>query len=132
MKGLITLCGGAALALTLAIGVTGQTPPTVKRTMLGQTDLSVPGREVVQAVAEIPPTGSTGRHTHFGEEVSYVMEGELLLEVEGKPSRTVKAGEAFVVPYGVIHDGRNVGTVPVKVVVAYVVEKGKPVTTPVK
>lgn len=132
MKGLITLCAGAAVAMALAIGVIAQAPPAVKRTMLGQTDLSVPGREVVQAVAEIAPTGSTGRHTHFGEEVSYVMEGELLLEVEGKPARTVKTGEAFVVPYGVVHDGKNVGTVPVKVVVAYVVEKGKPVTTPAK
>jgi quercetin dioxygenase-like cupin family protein len=95
-------------------------------------DLSVPGREVVQVLAELPaPKGTTGRHTHPREEVSYVMDGTLTLEVDGAPARTLKAGDAFLIPAGKIHNATNPGAGSAKVLATYVVEKGKPLTTPV-
>jgi len=94
--------------------------------------LSDPARHVVQARAEFLPGVAAGKHTHPGEELGYVLEGTLLLEVEGQPPRTVKAGEGFFVPAGVVHDGKNIGTGPLKVLATYVVEKGKPVATAVK
>jgi quercetin dioxygenase-like cupin family protein len=42
----------------------------------------------------------------------------------------LKAGETFFIPAGVVHDGRNTGTAPAKVLATYVVEKGKPVASP--
>jgi mannose-6-phosphate isomerase-like protein (cupin superfamily) len=42
----------------------------------------------------------------------------------------VKAGDGFVVPAGAKHDARNTGAAPLKAVAVYVVEKGKPLTTP--
>ena len=105
--------------------------PTITRTTLQQVDLSIPGREVVTVRAEFPVGGTSGRHTHPGDEVTYVMEGTLSLEVEGAPARTVKAGQAFVVPAGKIHNATAQGG-KVVAVANYLIEKGKPVTTPAK
>jgi mannose-6-phosphate isomerase-like protein (cupin superfamily) len=36
----------------------------------------------------------------------FVLEGEMIMDIQGEPSRTVKAGELFVVPKGVVHRPR--------------------------
>jgi len=36
----------------------------------------------------------------------YVLEGEMTMDIEGKDSETIKAGELFVVPKGVVHRPR--------------------------
>ncbi|MEM8489811.1 MAG: cupin domain-containing protein [Pseudomonadota bacterium] len=36
----------------------------------------------------------------------YVLEGEMEMDIEGEPSHTVKAGELFVVPRGIVHRPR--------------------------
>ncbi len=36
----------------------------------------------------------------------YVLEGEMMMDIEGQASRSVKAGELFVVPKGVVHRPR--------------------------
>jgi quercetin dioxygenase-like cupin family protein len=95
-------------------------------------DLSIPGRHAVQAKAEFVPGGAVGRHTHPGEELSIVLEGQLLLEVDGQPARTVKAGESFFIPAGTIHAGKNTGKGKAVVFATYIVEKGKPVATAAK
>ncbi|MFT4664790.1 MAG: quercetin dioxygenase-like cupin family protein [Polaribacter sp.] len=43
-------------------------------------------------------------HNHENEdELFYIIEGELLLEIENETSRTMKAGDLFVVPKGINH-----------------------------
>ena len=42
-----------------------------------------------------------------------VLEGEMLMDIEGEPSRVVKAGELFIVPKGVVHRPRAVEEVKV-------------------
>jgi quercetin dioxygenase-like cupin family protein len=129
-KAKLMFVGG--LAVALAAGALYAQAPGLKRTELQDRDLSIPGRHVVQARVEFEPGAGVGRHTHPGEEISVVLEGSLLLEVDGQPARTVKAGEAFFIPAGVIHAGKNAGSVKGVVLATYVVEKGKPVATPVK
>jgi quercetin dioxygenase-like cupin family protein len=102
----------------------------LKRELVGRADVSVPGREAVVARVEVAPGGKAGRHTHPGDEISYVMEGEATLLVDGQPPRKVKAGESFVIPAGVVHDAHNDAAVPIKLVGVYVVEKGKPLASP--
>ena len=85
---------------------------------------------MVTARAEFPAGGATGLHTHPGDEISYVAEGTVEIVADGS-SRTYKAGEAFHVPAGRVHDARAVGG-PAVVIANYVIEKGKPATTPVK
>ena len=101
-----------------------------KRTVLQQVDLSVPGREAVTAVAELQPGASAGRHTHPGEEIGYVIEGSVLVERDGMPPLTAKAGEAFLIPSGKIHNATNKGTTAARILATYIIEKGKPVATP--
>jgi len=75
---------------------------------------------------DISPQAPAFKHTHPGEEIIYVLEGELEYQIEGEPTRTVKAGEALMVPAETIHAVRNVGTGNAAELATYVVEKGKP------
>lgn len=114
---------------SLAAGLYAQ-QAAFKRTVLQQADISAPGREVVTAMVEFQPGGSPGRHTHPGEEVGYVVDGSILLEQEGKPSATLKAGQAFLIPAGTVHNATNNNTGVTRLVANYIVEKGKPLATP--
>ncbi len=102
----------------------------LQRTLVGRADVSVPGREAVVARIEVAAGAKAGRHTHPGDEISYVLEGEATLLIDGQPPRTVRAGESFVVPAGVVHDAHNDGNVPTKLLGVYVVEKGRPLASP--
>jgi quercetin dioxygenase-like cupin family protein len=103
--------------------------PDIKRTDLQQHDLSVPGREVVQARVDIDPTAPLVKHTHPGEEIIYVLEGSLEYQVQGQPPTTLEAGDVLFVPAGTIHAVRNVGSGNAAELATYVVEKGKPILT---
>ena len=103
--------------------------PGIQRTIVQRKDISG-GREAVIARVEIAPGTFAGRHTHFGEEISYVLDGEAEILIDGQPPLHVKPGEAFVIPSGAIHDAHNAGTVPLKLVGVYTVEKGKALATP--
>jgi len=102
----------------------------IQRTVVKKADVSVPGREAVIARVEIAPSASAGRHTHPGDEISYVTEGEGEILMEGQAPLKVKAGDGFVVPGGVKHDAHNTGAAPLRLIGVYVVEKGKPLATP--
>ena len=104
--------------------------PAFKRTTLQQGDLSVPGREAITALIEFEPRATPGRHTHFGEEIGYVLEGTLLVEQDGKAPVTLKAGGTFLIPAGTIHNATNTGTGTARILSTYIVEKGKPLATP--
>ena len=121
---------GAAVAAAAAAPSAQQ--PGFTRALLQDQNLSVPDRHAVVARAEFIPGGQAGKHTHPGEELGYVVEGTLELTIEGQPPKTVKAGEVFFVPAGVVHDGRNVGKDKAVVLATYIVETGKPVATPAK
>jgi quercetin dioxygenase-like cupin family protein len=123
-------------AITLTViaffltGILAAQQPAFKRTMLQQADISVPGREAITAVGEFEPGATPGRHTHFGEEIGYVLEGTLLVEQDGKPPVTLKAGGTFLIPAGTIHNATNTGTGKARILATYIVEKGKPLATP--
>jgi quercetin dioxygenase-like cupin family protein len=113
----------------IAAGVSAQ-QAGFKRTLLQQGNLSMPGHEVVQAIAEFQPGATVGRHTHPGEEVGYVLEGSIVLEQEGKPTVTLGAGKTFLIPSGTVHNATNSGSSQARVLATYIVEKGKPLATP--
>jgi len=130
MQGTKWMVGAAAMALA-ALASNAQTPG-FKRTLLQDQELSAHDRHAVVARAEFIPGGVAGRHTHPGEELGYIVEGTLELQIDGQPPKTLKAGDVFFVPAGVIHDGKNVGSGKAVVLATYVVEKGKPVASPAK
>jgi quercetin dioxygenase-like cupin family protein len=116
----------------LALDMAQAQQPGVKRTDLQQHDLSIPGREVVQVRVDIAPGVLAPNHSHPGEEIVYVIEGLLEYQLEGKPPVTLRAGEVLFIPAGTIHSAKNVGSVNGAELATYIVEKGKPLVTPVK
>jgi quercetin dioxygenase-like cupin family protein len=126
------------LAVGLALGALGdrllsaQQEP-LKRTVLLKTDLAgIEGKEALLVLAEIAPGAASGKHYHPGDELVYVLEGSLILEQDGKAPVTLKAGDVAHTPAKLPHNGKNISpTAPVKIVIAYIVEKGQPLTTPV-
>ncbi len=133
MRQMKVRAAASTAALVVLTAVCAAQKPEFKRTELQRGDVAgAAGREVVQAIAEIPPGVASGRHTHPGEEFGYVLEGTVVVSIDGKPAATFKAGQAFIIPAGQIHDATNKGTAGAKVLATYIIEKGKPVATPVK
>ena len=98
-----------------------------KRTTLGTMDFP-PGYQTVMGISEIAPGTCVGRHTHPGISMPYVLEGETVLKVDGKPDQHVKAGDAIQMEAGVPHD--DCTTTGVKQLTVHVIEKGKPLSSP--
>lgn len=116
----------------LALYVARAQQSGTKRTDLQRHDLSVGGREVVQVRVDFDPGYTAPRHTHFGEEIIYVLEGTLEYRIDGQPSRTVKPGDVLFVPAGIPHSAKNVGATNGAEIATYIVQKGKPLVTLVK
>jgi quercetin dioxygenase-like cupin family protein len=127
MKSIIKL---SALTAALIISSLFAQNPGIQRTILQRKDISMPGREAVIARVEIAPGAFAGRHTHPGEEISYILEGQGEILVDGQPALKVKPGDSFIIPSGAIHDAHNTGTQPLRLVGIYLVDKSKPMATP--
>ena len=88
------------------------------------------GAHAMTLVVEWPP-GNPGLppHRHSGPAFGYVLEGEMVFELEGEQARVVRAGEAFWEPGGdVIHyqDANNRDDIPVRFICVNFSEPGKP------
>ena len=129
----VTLVVGIAVGIVTTQALMAQQAP-VTRTTLQQKDLEgAPGKEVIMYVADLVPGAVAGRHSHPGPEVAYVLDGTLVVEPEGQPALTLKKGESFHNPAKAVHNAKNgSATLPAKVLVVLIGEKGAPMTTPVK
>jgi quercetin dioxygenase-like cupin family protein len=132
MKVVSIIATAALIAGSVVTGPAVHAQQGVKRTDLQQHDLSVPEREAIQVRVDIAPGVLAPRHTHFGEEIIYVLEGTLLYEVDGKAPVTLKTGDVLFIPYGVVHSAKNVGSDNAAELATYIVEKGKPLVTQAK
>jgi quercetin dioxygenase-like cupin family protein len=91
------------------------------------------GAHAMTVVVEWPP-GDPGAppHRHSGPAFGYVLEGEMVFELEGETPRVIRAGEAFWEPGGdVIHyqDGNNRPDVPLRFTVTMLCAPGTPMLT---
>jgi quercetin dioxygenase-like cupin family protein len=126
--GVMLACVGVGIAVDR---VAFAQQPGIKRTILLRAD--DPGSanyEAVMAIAEIAPGAMSGRHRHPGIEVAYILEGSVIIERDGQAPVTVNAGET-IKNEAAVHNARNPGTKPVKILAVYLVEKGKPMAEPV-
>jgi len=129
-----TVFGLALAVFAAALGaapVTAQQAPQtqgVKRTILETHDVPGTGYQAVLGIAEVGPNVAVSRHTHPGPEISYVLDGSLTLDVEGQPQRSLAAGQSIFVPAGTPHGGRA-GPNGAKILVNWIVEKGKPLAS---
>ena len=126
----VTAIAASLVAFSFLANAQNPMPPVgIKRTILQRGDIGN-NMEVVLGVAEIPAGAASGRHTHFGTETGMLLEGTMSLEVEGEPTRLVKAGDSWLIGAGKVHNASVVGDTKAKVISTYIVEKGKPLATP--
>ena len=102
----------------------------VTRKILSKTDGPAPGYETLLVEATIEAGVAVGRHTHPGVESAYVLEGGFELPVQGQPTRVIKAGDGFQIPPETPHAGGKAGESKSRILITYVVEKGKPLASP--
>ena len=117
-------------AILAMIAVCGAGQPAAKWTELPRHDIPGTRREGVTMAIEIPPGATSARHSHPGEDFGYLIEGTIVLQVDGNPPLTVRAGEVFFTERGHLHRARNIGTTTARAVDTYIIDKGKPVVTP--
>lgn len=84
--------------------------------------------EVSGLVVELAPGAQTGWHSHPVPSFAFVLEGELEIEQRNGGVKRLKAGEAVAEVVNTFHNGRNIGTVPVKLVVFYAGTVGEKLT----
>jgi quercetin dioxygenase-like cupin family protein len=84
--------------------------------------------EVTALLVEIPPGGETGWHFHPVPVYAYVLSGTLTTEMKNGEKHEYKEGEAIFEAVNIAHNGKNLGKIPVKLVVFYTGEVGKPLT----
>ncbi len=119
------------VAVTFAVGVVlcllGSAQDNLKGgIILQRTELkSAPGWEAILVERVLPPGVESGKHTQSGNEIVYVEEGSVTVEVQGKPAVTLKPGEAFTTAAGEVHNVKNASaSAPAKALAFYVAKKG--------
>jgi quercetin dioxygenase-like cupin family protein len=93
-----------------------------------------PGKEARMLEVSYPPGARDMVHRHNAHALVYVLEGEIVMQLKGKPAVTLKAGQTFYEgPEDVHVVGRNASaTQPARFVVVLLKAKGAPVLTPAK
>jgi quercetin dioxygenase-like cupin family protein len=125
---------GSVLTLGVIIGATGghllgAQPAAFKATDLLRADVvDMPGIEVVVTLVDFAPRATTGKHTHPGHEIAYVLEGSGVSEVEGEAPAVRKAGTVTYIPAKKVHESKNESpNEAMKVLVFRIHPKGQPI-----
>jgi len=85
-------------------------------------------KEVIIGTADFARRGTTGRHTHPGDEYGVVLQGTVEIFADGQAPLRVNAGEAFHNVKGIIHETKNVGDDTARLASTFVLDKGKPLS----
>jgi quercetin dioxygenase-like cupin family protein len=123
------------LLMFLAAGASFAQPEEPPVTSLMSKDLTnMPGKEVLMITVEYPPGWSDPVHRHNAQGFIYVLEGSVVMQVQGGKEVTLTPGQTFYEGTDDVHViGRNASTTkPAKLLVFLVKNKGAPVLVPVK
>src|ERR1700761_7654968 len=116
----------AALLLNLTSAHAGEKAPDAKETVvLQRVPVPATDREMGMGIAEFPPNAAKPKHKATGPEVAYVLEGEVTVQVEGRPAQIVHTGESYRMPANVVHV-TTAGPAGAKVLATWASVPGKP------
>lgn len=102
---------------------------SLKRTELQRAASSIPGREIVQVLTEIPEGVQSGWHQHPGEEVGYILAGTVVMEIHDHPTLTLHAGDPFLMPPNTPHNATDIGPGTGMMLSTYIVQDDQPLAT---
>ena len=93
----------------------------------------IPGKEVVMLTVSYLPGGASLPHRHDAEVFVYVLEGSVVMQVDGQPAQTLGVGQTFHEGPADVHrqSANATATEPEKLLVFMIKDKNKPVTVPV-
>jgi quercetin dioxygenase-like cupin family protein len=115
--------------------VTSNTTPTdalagkLRRTELQHSASSIPGRDIVQVLTEIPAGVESGWHQHPGEEVGYIVAGTVQMQIRDRPTLILHAGDPFLMPPRTPHNALDLGPETGLMLSTYIVEVDQPLAT---
>ncbi|MCW2676633.1 MAG: hypothetical protein JWR70_1673 [Modestobacter sp.] len=115
--------------LTTALPASDALAGKLRRSEVQRGPSSIPGREIVQVLTEIPVGVQSGWHTHPGEEVGYIVAGTVDMMIQGQPTLNLHAGDGFLMPPRTPHNARDIGPGTGRMLSTYVVEIGQPLVT---
>ena len=98
----------------------------LKRTEIQRESSSVPGREIVQVLTEIPCGVESGWHIHHGEEIGYILAGTVRMMIQDRETLTLQPGDGFLIPPQVPHNALDVGPDTGRMLSTYLVEPNRP------
>ncbi len=120
----------AGLVATLfAMGPALAAGPLMQKDVIG-----LPGKEVRVVIVDSAPGASSPVHRHSGQVFVYVLSGKMIMQVMGSAPVTIGPGETFYENPDDIHTmSKNASDKdPARFVVFMIVDKGAPISVPVK
>ena len=111
-----------------------QQPKAKVETLMSKELKDNPAKEVTMVTVEYPPGEADPVHRHNAQGLIYVLEGSVVMQVEGGKEVTLKAGQTFYEGPDDVHVvGRNASkTMPAKLLAILVKDKGAPLLVPVR
>jgi quercetin dioxygenase-like cupin family protein len=102
--------------------------------LMAQALAGLKGKEGMMLTVEYAPGEASTKHRHNAHVFVYVLEGSVVMQVEGKPAVTLTPGQPFYESPKDIHSvSKNASaTQPAKILVVIVKEKGAAPVLPVK
>ena len=112
--------------------------PSVKVRKLLDTETTNLGQKIHYPVSspahiqsllvELDPGAETGHHQHPILTYGYILEGSIEIRYDGGRSRVYRKGDAFIEAVNTVHNGKNIGKTPAKILVVFISDKSqKPV-----
>ncbi len=130
-KILFAACLLPALLLTRAASAAAPSPAVTA--LLTQALSDYPGKEVLMITVDYPPGGADPVHRHDAHGFIYVLEGSIVMGLQGGKEQLLNVGQTFYEGPADIHTvGRNASaTKPARFLVLLIKEKDKPAVIPV-
>lgn len=132
------MCRLAAQTVLLGLLCLVVTPSAVQDTkvspLMTKDLVGVAGKEAVMLTVEYAPGASSGKHRHNANTFVYVLEGSIVMQVEGGKAVTLGPGQTFYESPDDVHVvSKNASdTQPAKFLVFFVKDKGAMPSVPVK
>lgn len=103
-------------------------PAETAARLMAQDLIGAPGKEVLMLTVTYLAGGASLPHRHDAQVFVYVLEGELTMQVRGRPPVTLQAGQTFYEAPSDIHQvSANASqTAPARILVFMVKDKAKP------
>src|SRR4051812_22457015 len=99
----------------------------LKRTELQHAASSIPGREIVQVLTEIPAGVESGWHQHPRDEAGYILAGTVEMAFRDGPTLTLRAGDPVLAARGAPHHALGMGPGTGMMLSTYIVESDVPI-----